>query len=202
MRRDVHRPVTALQRLKPWSMAAALVGVALLGYYVFLGLGYTGTSRQAAAMRHRLQELSPADSSQPPDEGALEGELQAQEDRLARLRALFSYPGNGDPMALITETARETPIALTSVALSDLQAKTQEGIRFQTQTATLTFQGTETEVRRFAAALSRKMPATSIASIRFSNQGGSSSAHIQLMFYLSPEPVPTKTPKPTPRQEG
>lgn len=187
-----------VRRVKPWTLAVTLLAVGLLGYYALLGLRYWNGSQQAASLTQQTRQLSGAGNL--PSEESQARELQAQEQRLARVLSFFAYPGKMEPAAVVAETAQETPVTLISVVLGDPQPKVKEGIVYQAQPMTIGLQGADSDILRFLDLLSQKMPATSVTNIRITVLETAPSAQVQLIFYMSPAPAPERTPQATPQK--
>lgn len=188
-----------IPRLRPWALAAVLMATGLLGYYLFLAVSYWGARQSLAATRQEITRLALGLGSAPNEEAA-SAQLQSNQQALRTATNLFGYGDTGDVPTTLVATAEEAVIVLTSMAVGDAQAKAEQGIKYQVQPVTLGLRGPEPEINRFVSLLRQKAPAVSVTSIRMGNLATAPEAQVQLIFYASPEPVPEKTPQPTPSQ--
>jgi len=192
--------VQRLRLLKPWAVVALLLASALVGYSAYLGARYWGLSRQVAAMDGELSPLSTAGRRLSPSETALAAQLAQQQQRLGELSGLFSFGKAGDVTAVVAATAKEAAVTLASVALGEPQPKVVQGIRYQAQPVAVGLVGKEADVVRFLSLFQEKLPSASITSLQMTSMETAPSAQVQFLVLLSPEPVPEKTPQPTPDQ--
>lgn len=173
-----------LSRAKPWVLVAALLGAVLLIYYSVLGVRYWQASRELPAVKERILELTRSTRSRAPDEQALLSELEARIKRLDDLRSLFSYSQPDDLVAIVSATAKETPINLLSISVGEQQTKTYGDVDYKAQPMSLSLQGDLASIYRFMALLHHNVPVTHITSVKISNSEEGSSGQVQVLFYL------------------
>ncbi len=175
-----------LSRAKPWVLVAALLGAVLLVFYSVLGVRYWQASRELPAVKERILELTRSTRSRAPDEQALLSELEARIKRLDDLRSLFSYSQPDDLVAIVSATAKETPINLLSISVGEQQSKTYGGVDYKSQPMTLSLQGDLTSIYRFMALLHHNVPVAHFTSVKLSSGKEGSSGQVQVTFYVLP----------------
>ncbi|MBF8268036.1 MAG: hypothetical protein HW388_1544 [Dehalococcoidia bacterium] len=181
-----------LPGVKPWVAVAALLAAVLLVYYTVLAARYWEGSRQVTSLDNRVQQLSAQIRNQPPDEGALEAMLLSQEQRLEELRSSFSDPDTDNPMALLSNTAMETGVALVSVTAGEVSSEDRNGAEHPTLPMTLTLRGATPQLYQFLRLLHQRAPAMGVSSFRMSGLDGTPSAQVQLLFYLLSRATPER----------
>ena len=185
-----------LSRVKPWVAVAALLAIALLGYYSILGMRYLNASGEVASLNSEIQLLSRRLGPASPDMEALKAEQESLGQQLEGLRDLYSYQEADDLVAIISDTARETAVALGLVAVADSHLETEGEIQYRIQPMTATIQGKAVDIYWFLSLLQQKVPVASVIGIGFSGLEGLPTAQIQLLFYLSPEAASEKQETP------
>ena len=185
-----------LSRVKPWVAVAALLAIALLGYYSILVMNYLNASEEVASLNSEIQLLSRRLGPRPPDMEALKAEQESLGQQLEGLRDLFGYREVDHLVAILSDTAQETAVALGKVAMGDSRPETQGEIQYQIQPITATVQGEAVDIYRFLSLLQRKVPVASVLGISISGLQGLASAQVQFLFYLSPEATSEKQETP------
>ncbi|MEE9247649.1 MAG: hypothetical protein V3U79_03015 [Dehalococcoidia bacterium] len=185
-----------LSRVKPWVAVAALLAIALLGYYAILGMRYMDASGEVTSLNSQIQLLSRRMGPTPPDIEPLKAELESQGQRLEVLRDLFAYQEADHLVGILADTAQETAVALGQVSVGSIRLEIQEEIKYRIQPMTATVQGESVDIYRFLSLLQQTVPVVSVSSINISGLEGFPSAQVQLLFYLSPEAASEKQETP------
>ncbi len=185
-----------LSRVKPWVAVAALLAIALLGYYSIMGMNYLNASGEVASLNSEIQLLSRRLGPTPPDMEALKAEQESLGQQLEGLRDLFGSREGDDLVAILSDTAQETAVALGQVAVGDSRPETQGEIQYRIQPMTATIEGEAVDIYRFLSLLQQKVPVASVKGIDISGLDGLASAQVQLLFYLSPEATSEKQETP------
>ncbi len=175
-----------LSRVKPWVLVAALLGAVLLVYYTVLGARYWQASRDLPAVKERILELTRSTRGSAPDEQALLSDLEARIQRLDELRGHFGYSQPDDLVAIVSATARETPLSLLSISVGEQQSKAYGDVDYRAQPMTLSLQGDLPSIYRFMALLHHKVPVAHFTSVKLSSGEEGSSGQVQVTFYVLP----------------
>lgn len=175
-----------LSRVKPWVLVAALLGAVLLVYYTVLGARYWQASRDLPAVKERILELTRSTRGSAPDEQALLSDLEARIQHLDKLRGYFGYSQPDDLVAIVSATARETPVSLLSISVGEQQSKAYGDVDYRAQPMTLSLQGDLPSIYRFMALLHYKVPVAHFTSVKLSSGKEGSSGQVQVTFYVLP----------------
>lgn len=198
-----------LTKVKVWAAVAASLTVALLTYYGFQGLQYWQAAHQTQALSTQQVVLSRTLREGLRGNEVLAVELDDARGGMALLEQLFHHPQADELIGIVTQTARENKVMLSSVAAGERDPLTRGAVQYQNQPMTLILEGQTQDVYRFFSALHQKLPMVILSSVRMSGGGVTpTQAHVQLGFLLSPQVVEedetpkakssaTKTSKPT-----
>lgn len=177
--------------VKPWIVVAAVMGLALLGFYSFQGVRYWQAWDQSSNLRDELTKLQSSlnstGNSTGPSDSALPEDLAAQQRRLGELRDLFTYVATDDLMGIVSETARASSVQLLSLAVGDEDEQVVGDLTYQVLPMTLNIRGATGNFNLFLSQLHQQVPVIVASSIRLSNLESEPAASVQLLFHLSPQ---------------
>ena len=140
-------------------------------------------------MTSQSQSINASVNQGIPQKEAVEWGREVQEQELARLQGLFNYPDIGQLMSTISRTAWENDVDLASIGAADPIPEKLGDMEYQAQGMTLSVAAPPEDLYRFLAELHGKVPIMGVSSITMISPGAETSAEIQLVFYLSPQPV-------------
>ncbi|MFQ5934315.1 MAG: hypothetical protein ACE5KI_06705 [Dehalococcoidia bacterium] len=174
-------------RIKPWIAVALLLAVAIVGYYSFLGLRYFNASGEVNSLNSEIGQLTSSLRRLSLDAEALQHDIETQEQPSETVRSLFSYLESYDLVGILSATAQESAVTLGRVDVGDGNLETQGEVQYLTQPMTAVLQGNISDIYRFLPLLQQKVPGTRVVRISISGFEGSSSAQVEILFYLLPE---------------
>jgi len=179
-----------LTRVKLWAAAAAALTVALLAYYGVEGLQYWQATHQTQALNTQKVVLSRTLREGLRGQEVLAVELDEERDGMERLEKVFHHPQTDELIGIVTQTARENQVTLSSVGAGKRDPVTRGEVQYQNQPMTIILEGESQDVYRFFSALHQSLPMVNLASVRMSGGGEApTQAHVQLGFLLSPQVV-------------
>ncbi len=183
--RDV---IKQLAKVKPWIALAAVLGLALLGYYGWLGMKYMGASEEVSTLESEIRTVSAALRRPAPDAETLQAELDLQDKRLSAVRSLSSNLHSDDLVGILAATARETDVFLSRIGVGDGATEQLDGVQYQTQPMSLTLAGEGTrDIFQFLTSVQQKVPLTSVPTINITSADAGRAAQVQIAFFLSPQ---------------
>jgi len=183
--RDV---IKQLAKVKPWIALAAVLGLALLGYYGWLGMKYMGASEEVSTLESEIRTVSAALRRPAPDAETLQAELDLQDKRLSAVRSLSSNLHSDDLVGILAATARETDVFLSRIGVGDGATEQLDGVQYQTQPMSLTLAGEGTrDIFQFLTSVQRKVPLTSVPKIDITSSDEERAAQVLIVFFLSPQ---------------
>ena len=177
-----------LSRVKPWLAVAVILGVLLLGYYTVQGFRYVQAWREEALLQKRVEAVRAKMASASPVIQA-KVSLEARELQLDELRRQFNYGSSDDLVAVVYRIAQETGMSLETVSAGEPQPQTVEQVVYDVRPMDVTLDGEISDLYRFLSRLHQEVPVAAASSIRLSALDAAPSAQVQLLFYLSPEPI-------------
>lgn len=104
---------------RPWAALALALGTALLAYYAYLGIRYLDASQDVTSLTGEARRIASALQVAPPNEEALEMEMESETLGLKALDSAFGREGGNDLIAILSQLAHETPVGLTSIAVGE-----------------------------------------------------------------------------------
>ena len=164
-----------------------LLTVGLLTYCVLLGVRYWIAQDRIAVLNRHLSEFLLV---VPERTDLMQGRLEAQGRLQEELSGLFHHSSADELAAIVASIATGTGVELRSMAVGAIQHETQAGVEYELQPMTLAAHGEKADVFRFLARLIREVPTTAVSGLKLSNLDNVPSAHVRLLFYLSPEASP------------
>ena len=189
----------SMSRIRPWVVVAVILGVLLIGYFGVLGIRFTKASESRTVFASDIQRLSRLLRRNDLQLEALEAELQPRERQLNELIDEFDYPITDDLIAIVSGTADQTGVAVTSMQIGNSAFKVRASTRYETQPMTLTLEGGTDELYDFLDLLYDQVPVTDVVGVRITNVDSSPSSQVTLRFFLSPETIVEKVKKPAPK---
>ncbi len=141
-------------------------------------------------MTSQSQSITASLNQGLPQLKVVESGRQVHEQELTRLQGLFNYPDIGQLMGTISRAASENNVDLASIGAADPTPEQLGGMEYQAQGMTLNVAGPPEDLYRFLAQLHREVPIMGVSSVTMLNPGPEATAEFQLVFYLSPSPVP------------
>lgn len=179
-----------LSQVKVWAVVAVLGAMVLLAWYGLHGFQYWQAWSGIRSMTSQSQIITTSLNQSIPEKKAVAWGRDVQEQELARLQTLFYYPDIGQLMSTISRTAWENDVDLASIGADDPMPERLGDMEYQVQAMTLGVGAPPEDLYRFLAVLHAKVPIMGVSSITMINPGPDARAEIQLVFYLSPRPVP------------
>ena len=175
-------------QVKPWIALAIVLGVALFGYYGFLGMKYMGASEEVSALESEIRTVSATLRRPAPDAEGRQTELDLQEKRLSAVRGLSSNLHSDDLVGILAATARETDVFLSRIGVGDDTTEMLDGVEYQTRPMSLALTGEETrDIFQFLTSVQQKVPLTSVPTINITSSDAERAAQVQIVFFLSPQ---------------
>lgn len=176
--------------MKLWAAVAAALTVGLLTYYGVEGWQYWQADHQTQALNTQRVVLSRTLREELRGQEVLAAQLDEERGGMERLEQLFHHPQTDELIGIVTQTARENQVTLSSIAAGERDLVTRGEVQYQNQPMTIILEGQSQDIYRFFAALHQSLPMVSLASIRMSGGGEApTQAHVQLDFLLSPQVV-------------
>ncbi|MFQ6027559.1 MAG: hypothetical protein ACE5Q6_08710 [Dehalococcoidia bacterium] len=178
-----------LAHVKLWGVAAALGALALLLFYGFEVKTYWDAHTQTETMNYQMGQISRSLRGGVGSNTSVD--LANSTHKLQQLNGLFDYPQSDYILAILSSTARFTRVTLGSVSAGDPGIKFLDGAQYRSQPMSLTLKGSTDDIYRYLFSLHQQVPVMSVASINLTNteDGIGSTAEVNLVFYLSPQPI-------------
>ncbi len=176
-------------RLKPWIAVAALVALALLGYYLWLGARYWQASTAAASAREEIQALERKMRAVPDSVSRFSNELKAKQARVNAVQGLFAVSATDELLGIISATATESAVELKSIRSEGSREEILGNLEYDVAPVGITLEGPVDNFSRFLSLLQQKVPVVSATQLRISGLDANPTAKMQLFFYLSPHAI-------------
>lgn len=196
MKQDLARFRQRLARVKPWVYVAVALALLLGAFYTFQGMQYykaqgipfVGPQGNIALLAQEKTSIQQELAKEPPQLKALEAQLEQSKSKLEDLRVQFNFPATDDLVNLVSATARESNLDLTTITTGELKAETLSGTDFLIRPMSIALQGEPTDFSQFLKSIHQKIPVTGVPEIRFPALEDNPTARLTLAFYLLPEP--------------
>ena len=200
MKQDLARLRQQLARVKPWVYVAVALALLLSAFYAFQGMQYynargipfVGPPGNIPLLTQEKTAIQQELAKEPPQLEALEAQLEQSRSKLDDLRVQFNSPATDDLVYLVSATAREFNLDLTTITTGDLKAETLSNTDYLIRPMSIALQGDPIDFSRFLKSIHQKIPVTGVPEIRFPALQDNPTARLTLAFYLLPEPVPEK----------
>ena len=181
-----------LPKVKLWLVVAVLSGLVLMGYYSLEGKQYWEAIQEAKETARQIELISNSMHKQDPqDVTDLPPTLQSRERDLDQLRAKFLYPITDELMSILSTTAVEIELDLTSIAMGSATPEISEGILYDTQPVSIALKGSSEATYSFLYLLQTRVPAAEVTDIRMTSSADADTvSRVQLLVYLSPALAP------------
>lgn len=208
MKEDLARLRQQLARVKPWVYVAVALALLLGAFYTFQAMQYynaqglpiIGPEGEIASLNQEKTSIKQELTKDPPQLESLEAQIEQSRSRLEDLRIQFNFAATDDLVNVVSATALESDLDLTTITTGDLKAETLSKTDFLVRPMSLALQGDPTNFSRFLKAIHQKIPVTGVPEIRFPALEDNPTARLTLAFYLLPDPVPL-LPDPIPAAE-
>ncbi len=188
---------------RPWAALALALGTALLAYYAYLGIRYLDASQDVTSLTGEARRIASALQVAPPNEEALEMEMESETLGLKALDSAFGREGGNDLIAILSQLAHETPVGLTSIAVGEPKPAPFSTAGFTQQSVTLALNGNADGLLRYLSLVHQAVPAMAVTDLHITFQSGpyepssasedgrgspaAVTAQLKLLFYLSPK---------------
>ena len=180
----------SLSGRRSWIAVAAVAAVLIVGYYGILTARYLQASDEREALNTEITRISRLLRRPSVQASRLELQLNPKLSELEELREAFTYPNSDFLVGILSQTASEIPVELTSIAIGSTKPTGEGAIRYQAQPMTITLKGSTQQIYRFIDSLHQKVIVTSISNLRMGNVSGeAASAQVGLEFLLDPQQV-------------
>jgi len=189
MGQDLSKMRQNLARVKPWIAVAAVVALALLGYYLLLGTRYWQASTAAASAREDIRASERRMGAAHNNVSLLSSELNAQQPRVDALHGLFAVSSSDDLLGIISATATDAAVELNSISSDSPRKEMLGNLEYYVQPVGISLEGPVDNFSRFLSLLQQKIPVVSVMDVRISGVDATPAARIQLFFYLSPHAI-------------
>ena len=187
-------------KLKLWAAVAIPLVVVLAAVYGFLGYTYYIGSRALSTTESQIDTLRAGIRGEIPDFDKLQEELEHRQEMLQEWTKVFTYPGYPDPQrlhAIVTETALEAGVNVTSLSSVETESTDDEHFVYQTPSLILEVASEVSkdiyDIYDFLDLLREKTPYVQVEDIAFAHVTAIPSATIRLRFFVL---APTPTPEP------
>ena len=182
-----------LSRVKPWAGVAMVLAVVLLVFYLVQGWRYWQASADSYSLSQEIQKSEEKIALMSQGSESATAELESQQvDRqrsLEELRDSFSYRSTGSLMATIASVASAASVELTSMNPDFPRTEVLGELQYQVQTLAISVRGETADLYSFLASLHQQLPVVIASDISIGGFDGRPQAQLQLLFYLSPEPI-------------
>jgi hypothetical protein len=118
--------------------------------------------------------------------------MEQSMSKLDDLRVQFDFAATDDLVNVVSATARESGLDLTTITTGELKAETLGTTDYLIRPMTIALQGEPVDFSRFLKSIHQKIPVTGVPEIRFPALEDNPTARLTLSFYLLPEPDPEK----------
>ncbi|HEU0020447.1 MAG TPA: hypothetical protein VFR55_02055 [Dehalococcoidia bacterium] len=178
-----------LAKLRLWAVIATVASLILVSVYAHQGWQYWQAWDELRALGQEKVELSTRLSGGAPEVEQLAGELDVQQQRLARFEAMFEHSDSNKLIGMLSSISWETGVELPSISAGAPRTEDIGANRFQTQPMSISVQGDIENIYSFIRSLQEELPFVSLANITVASPGEAASAQISLVFYLSPQAI-------------
>lgn len=183
------------RQVKPWTALALVLGMALLGYYAFLGFRLLNYGSQEQALGAEMKRLSQSQRPPPNDVELLRMGLAAAEKALTETSALYAAQQPDQLVRLIVDTALDAGLELGQVAVGETATERIGDVRYAVQPLDLWISGNLTQVVSFLDILQRRAPTADIVKVGLRGLQDKPVADIKVVFYHSPVYIAGKETK-------
>jgi hypothetical protein len=178
-----------ISKVPAWAGVAVLLAVLLMGYYGLLGTRYWQATGELPSLDLEFQSLSRTLRLTSADDEDLVSQLEEEENSLESVINVFLFPDADDIISLISETARETSIALLVVNADAPLEQAEDAVRYRAQSFEITIQGESEDMFEFIDELYQRVPTIKVTSLRIADLDNSPSAQVGLQALLDPKEI-------------
>jgi len=175
--------------IKPWTIVAVALVVALLGYFGITGTRLLSYGADTQALAAEANKLSRIVDKPAPDVESFEADRDTAKQKLDNIRDLYQCEELDDLTALIVNTAGDAGVNLGRVGASGGRMKSVGDISYQPHYLDISVTGSLKEVFSFLDLLHERAPTVELVQVGLKTLEDVPKASIQLLFYLSPEYV-------------
>ena len=182
-----------LSRVKPWAGVAVVLAMVLLVFYLVQGWRYWQASADSYSLNQEIQKSEEKIALMSQGSESATAELEGQQADRQRspqeLRDSFSYRTTGSLMATIASVASAASVELTSMNPDFPRTEVLGELQYQVQILAISVRGETADLYSFLASLHQQLPVVIASDISIGGFDGRPQAQLQLLFYLSPEPI-------------
>ena len=197
MKQDLARLKQQMANVKPWVYVAVALALLLGAFYAFQGMKYyaaqgipfIGPRGNIATLTQEKSSIDQELAKAPPELESLEAQLEQSRAQLDDLRVQFNFSATDDLVNVVSATARESDLDLTTITTGDLKAETLNKTNYIVRPMSIALQGEPSNFSRFLKSIHQKIPVTGVGEIRFPALEDNPTARLTLSFYLLPEQV-------------
>ena len=197
MNQELARLKRQMAKVKPWVYLAVVLALLLGAFYAFQGMQYYNTQGipfvapqgSIATLTQEKISIEQELAKEPPLLESLESQLEQSKLRLEDLRLQFKFPATDDLLNVVSDTARESNLDLTTITTGDLKAETFNKTNYLVRPMSIALQGDPLDFSLFLKSIHQKIPVTSVPALRFPALVANPTARLTLAFYLLPEPA-------------
>lgn len=195
MKQDLARLKQQMTKVKPWVYVAVALALLLGAFYAFQGIQYyntqgipfLGSQGSIAALTQEKSSIEQELAKEPPLLASLEAQLEQSESRLEDLRGQFKFPATDDLVNVVSATARESNLDLTTITTGELKAEILNKTNYLVRPMPIALQGEPQDFSLFLQSIQQKIPITGVSALRFPALVDNPTARLTLAFYLLPE---------------
>ena len=175
MKQDLARLKQQMAKVKPWVYVAVALALLLGAFYAFQGMQYydaqgipfIGPSGNIATLTQEKSSIEQELAKEPPQLESLEAQLEQSRSQLDDLRVQFNFSATDDLVNVVSATARESDLDLTTITTGDLKAETLNKTNYLVRPMSIALQGEPSNFSRFLKSIHQKIPVTGVGEIRF-----------------------------------
>ena len=158
----------------------------VVGYYGFLGVRYWDAYWQVSPLEARLAVIP---QGGVPGADALEADLKAQKQTLEGLKEVFASRRPDEFLTTISLLAQDAGVQVKSMTSGGRGTATDGEMQYETLGITVSLDGEVTDIYKFLFSLAADLPVANIEEVGIDALEGPASATLDLVLYLSPQPV-------------
>ena len=197
MNQNLARLQQQMGKVKPWVYLAVALALLLGAFYAFQGMQYYNTQGiplvapqgNIATLTQEKISIEQELAKEPPLLESLESQLEQSKLRLEDLRLQFKFPATDDLLNVVSDTARESNLDLTTITTGDLKPETLNKTNYLVRTMSIALQGDPLDFSLFLKSIHQKIPVTGVPVLRFPALVDNPTARLTLAFNLLPEPA-------------
>ncbi len=178
-----------LSKLKAWAVIATLAAIIVVSFYSLEGWRYWQTWQESKVMNQQIDQISVKLQRANTMAEIAAGDLDLHQQRLEYLEEMFNQSDSNMLIGILSNISWDTGIELATITAGEPISDEIGSNRYTTQPISLDAQGDIEDIYHFMSVLQEKLPIVSVTNLNISSPGPDAKAQIQLMFYMSPEPI-------------